>query len=68
MPRAARISACATAPPPAPMSSFEDDGAFAVAPMMDYTNKFLRYMLRLLSARATLYTEMVTANTIAHCA
>lgn len=44
-----------------------DDGAFAVAPMMDYTDRFLRYMLRLLSARATIYTEMVTANTIVHC-
>ena len=35
--------------------------------MMDYTNKFLRYMLRRISTRATLYTEMVTANTIVHC-
>lgn len=44
-----------------------DDGPFAVAPMMDYTDRFLRYMLRQLSSRATLYTEMVTANTIVHC-
>lgn len=45
-----------------------DDGPFAVAPMMDYTNQFLRFMLRRISARATLYTEMVTANTLVHCA
>ena len=35
--------------------------------MMDYTDRFLRYMLRRLSTRQTLYTEMVTANTIVHC-
>ncbi|KAL1499031.1 hypothetical protein AB1Y20_013547 [Prymnesium parvum] len=44
-----------------------DDGAFAVAPMMDYTDRFLRFILRQLTSRATLYTEMVTANTLAHC-
>lgn len=44
-----------------------DDGLFAVAPMMDYTDRFLRYLLRRLSVRQTLYTEMVTANTIVHC-
>ncbi len=43
------------------------DGLFAVAPMMDYTNRFLRFLLRRLSARATLYTEMVTANTLVNC-
>ena len=35
--------------------------------LRDYTDRFLRYMLRLLSRRSTLYTEMVTANTIVHC-
>jgi tRNA-dihydrouridine synthase A len=35
--------------------------------MMDYTNRFLRYMLRRLSTRTTLYTEMVTSNTLVHC-
>ena len=44
-----------------------DDGLFAVAPMMDYTDRFLRFLLRRLSSRATLYTEMVTANTLVHC-
>ena len=35
--------------------------------MMDYTNQFLRFLLRRLTRRTTLYTEMVTANTIVHC-
>jgi tRNA dihydrouridine synthase A len=43
------------------------DGPFAVAPMMDYTHQFLRFLLRRISGRATLYTEMVTANTLVHC-
>lgn len=34
---------------------------------MDYTDRFLRYLLRRLSVQQTLYTEMVTANTIVHC-
>ena len=44
-----------------------DDGLFAVAPMMDTTDRFLRFLLRRLTTKATLYTEMVTANTIVHC-
>jgi len=48
-------------------SSHYHDGALAVAPMMDYTNQFLRFLLRRLTRRTTLYTEMVTANTIVHC-
>ena len=51
----------------APAAMLYGEGAFAVAPMMDYTNRFLRFMLRRISRRATLYTEMVTANTIVHC-
>mmetsp|Transcript_62694 Transcript_62694/g.104332 ORF Transcript_62694/g.104332 Transcript_62694/m.104332 type:complete len:397 (+) Transcript_62694:160-1350(+) len=47
--------------------SIPSDGAFAVAPMMDYTNRFLRYLLRRLMKCPTLYTEMVTANTLVHC-
>ena len=43
-----------------------DDGPFSVAPMMDYTDRFLRFLLRRISKRATLYTEMVTANTLVH--
>ena len=35
---------------------------FAVAPMMDWTDRHCRVLHRLLSARARLYTEMVTAD------
>ena len=37
---------------------------FAVAPMMDYTDRHFRALFRLLSNDAVLYTEMVTANTL----
>ena len=33
----------------------------SVAPMMDWTDRHCRYFHRLMSARALLYTEMVTA-------
>ena len=39
---------------------------FAVAPMMDWTDRHCRVLHRLLSARARLYTEMVTADAIVH--
>ena len=39
---------------------------FAVAPMMDWTDRHCRFFHRLLSARARLYTEMVTADAILH--
>ena len=64
-PTAARVShirAMSSAPTP-----HIHDGAFSVAPMMDYTDRFMRFMLRRLTARGTLYTEMVTANTLVHC-
>jgi tRNA-dihydrouridine synthase A len=37
---------------------------FCVAPMMEWTDRHCRYFLRLLSARAFLYTEMVTADAV----
>ncbi|WP_421697131.1 tRNA dihydrouridine(20/20a) synthase DusA [Ancylobacter sp.] len=37
---------------------------FAVAPMMDWTDRHCRAFHRVLSARALLYTEMVTANAV----
>src|SRR5581483_10886077 len=37
---------------------------FAVAPMMDCTDRHCRFALRLISRRARLYTEMVTAAAI----
>lgn len=35
-----------------------------VAPMMDYTDRHFRYLLRLMSRHARLYTEMVTTGAI----
>src|SRR5437868_1317280 len=48
---------------PLPLSSASH--RFCVAPMMDYTDRHFRYLLRLLSRRARLYTEMVTAAAMA---
>jgi tRNA-dihydrouridine synthase A len=39
---------------------------FCVAPMMEWTDRHCRVFHRLLSRRARLYTEMVTANAILH--
>ena len=43
-----------------------NNALFNVAPMMEYTDRHLRYMLRLLSKRSKLWTEMVTASTLVH--
>ncbi|NBP95801.1 MAG: tRNA dihydrouridine(20/20a) synthase DusA [Gammaproteobacteria bacterium] len=40
------------------------DYRFCVAPMMDWTDEHERYFLRLVSARARLYTEMVTTGAL----
>lgn len=37
---------------------------FCIAPMMEWTDRHCRYLHRLLSARAQLYTEMVTAEAV----
>ncbi|HEX6793291.1 MAG TPA: tRNA dihydrouridine(20/20a) synthase DusA [Casimicrobiaceae bacterium] len=39
---------------------------FCTAPMMDWTDRHCRYFFRLLSRRARLYTEMITAPALAH--
>src|SRR5262249_17789812 len=39
---------------------------FSVAPMMDWTDRYCRAFHRVLSRRALLYTEMVTANAVIH--
>lgn len=39
---------------------------FAVAPMLDWTDRHCRYFHRLLSRQALLYTEMVTTGAILH--
>jgi len=42
------------------------DRRIAVAPMMDYTDRHCRYLMRLLSPGVLLYTEMVTAQALVH--
>jgi tRNA-dihydrouridine synthase A len=39
---------------------------FAVAPMMDWTDRHCRYFHRLMTRRARLYTEMVTTGAVIH--
>ena len=39
---------------------------FSVAPMIDWTDRQCRYLHRLLSKRALLYTEMVTTGAVIH--
>lgn len=39
---------------------------FSVAPMMAYTDRHFRYLLRLISKKTLLYTEMLTAAAIIH--
>jgi len=39
---------------------------FSVAPMVDVTDQHARHLYRLISRKALLYTEMVTAHTILH--
>jgi tRNA-dihydrouridine synthase A len=39
---------------------------FCVAPMMDWTDRHCRYFFRLISRRARLYTEMITAPALVH--
>jgi tRNA-dihydrouridine synthase A len=38
----------------------------SLAPMMDYTDVHFRHLVRLISSRTLLYTEMVAANAICH--
>ena len=42
------------------------DIRFSVAPMMDWTDRHCRFLHRLLSRRARLYTEMVTTGAVIH--
>lgn len=42
------------------------DKIFAVAPMMDWTDRHCRFFHRLMTKRALLYTEMVVADAIIH--
>ena len=53
----------APTPPAAPQFGAE---RLSVAPMMDWTDRHCRYFHRLMTRRAILYTEMVTAPAIVH--
>ncbi len=44
----------------------ERHNKLSVAPMMDWTDRHCRFLLRLLSPHARLYTEMVTAAALIH--
>ena len=44
--------------------STKEEHRFCVAPMMEWTDRHCRSFLRLMSARAFLYTEMVTAEAV----
>ncbi|MCH1567983.1 MAG: tRNA dihydrouridine(20/20a) synthase DusA [Alphaproteobacteria bacterium] len=46
------------------MSLTAPDIRFSVAPMMDWTDRHDRFFMRLMSKRARLYTEMVTADAV----
>ncbi|SNR44156.1 tRNA dihydrouridine(20/20a) synthase DusA [Paracoccus sediminis] len=53
--------------PPAPVApAVRDAATLSVAPMMDWTDRHCRIFHRLMSRRALLYTEMVTAPAIVH--
>jgi len=43
-----------------------DDWRFCVAPMMDFTDRFCRYVHRAFTRRARLYTEMITTGALIH--
>jgi tRNA-dihydrouridine synthase A len=42
------------------------DRRLSIAPMMDYTDRFFRYFMRLISRRTLLYTEMVASGALLH--
>jgi tRNA-dihydrouridine synthase A len=42
------------------------DHTFCIAPMMDWTDRHCRFFHRLITRRARLYTEMVTAEAVLH--
>jgi tRNA-dihydrouridine synthase A len=52
--------------PAAPDAAAARDWRFCVAPMMDWTDRHCRYFLRLISKRARLYTEKITAPALVH--
>jgi tRNA-dihydrouridine synthase A len=57
---------CSAMSQPGPISPALSPWAFSVAPMMDWTDRHDRYLLRLISPRTRLYTEMVTTGALIH--
>src|SRR5262245_53022249 len=55
-----------TDPQPADLPMPALDRRLSIAPMMDWTDRHCRYFLRLITARALLYTEMVPTGAILH--
>lgn len=53
-------------PTPSALNAADRAARFSVAPMMDWTDRHCRVFHRLLSARALLYTEMVTTGALIH--
>jgi tRNA-dihydrouridine synthase A len=47
-------------------TTLRESRRFSVAPMMDWTDRHCRYLHRLLTKRALLFTEMVTSAAIVH--
>ena len=43
-----------------------DSNRLSIAPMMEVTDRHFRYMMRLLSRRCKLYTEMIVDETLLH--
>ena len=43
-----------------------DASKLSLAPMMEYTDRHFRHLVRLISSQTLLYTEMVAANAISH--
>lgn len=44
----------------------EINRTISIAPMMDWTDRFQRYFMRLITQRSLLYTEMIHANAVLH--
>ncbi|KAG8462225.1 hypothetical protein KFE25_012045 [Diacronema lutheri] len=65
-PRGAPLCTVAAPAPAPPVAVAPVDETLSVAPMMDYTCRHFRHLMRLLSSRAVLYTEMVVANAVQH--
>ena len=42
------------------------DRTLCIAPMIDWTDRHYRYMIRLITKKTMLYTEMITSNAIIH--